>query len=170
MLEGCAVSTKGIDSNANQLGRAKTWSLKGKLGLQSPAENANLGIWWDQQDEAFEITFRGALSMGSGRLSGGGVGGVKGVKLEQNGEEAVYGSSPEQLITRFLGEEIPVSPMKFWVRGIPSPETSFASRDGFIEQMGWSVEYTMDSRGLPKRIILRRNEVKLKLIVKSWSY
>lgn len=154
-------------SPAFQLEEAETWSMTGKLGLRSPQKNASLGVWWNQEGEEFQIDFRGALALGGGRISGQpGVG----IKLEKNGEEPVYGDSLEHLVEQLTGLRIPVSPMKYWVRGIPSPEANYSRGQHSIDQKGWLVEYKMDSRGLPKRITLTRGEVLVRVVVKSWDY
>lgn len=177
MVAGCTTSLDNLGGRSGQLGLAEIWSMTGKLGVQSPAENTSLGIWWSQNEEEFEITFRGALAFGAGRLSSHSnnpnptdTGSDASVKLERNGKKAIYGSSPEQLVAQLLGQEIPVSPMKYWVRGMPSPEASYTEGEGSIKQLGWQVEYTRDNKGLPRRIILNRDDVRLKLVVKSWSY
>lgn len=105
--------------------------------------------------------------MGGGRISGHP---DTGIRMEKNGETPVYGSSPERLVERLTGMQIPVSPMKYWVRGIPSPEADYSMGQDSIAQDGWLVEYRLDARGLPKRITLTRGEVRVRVLVKSWNY
>ena len=174
ILTACINKTPLLDdengqplTRAQMLGEASHWSMKGKLGLKSPDENLNLGVWWTQEGEAYQIDFRGAMAIGSGRISGDP---EKGTSLEANGDPPVFGRSPEQLVKKLTGVSIPVSPMKYWVRGLPAPGSNWEGNADRFQQMGWLVEVLPDSRGLPQRILLTRQDVRLKLIVKSWGY
>lgn len=167
LVTGCVSQPVGLHTPAEILGTASHWSMKGKLGLRSPEENLSLGVWWSQAGDVYEIDFRGAMAMGSGRITGDP---ARGIRLEANGDKPVYGQTPEQLVERLTGVSVPVTPMKYWVRGRPSPESPYESAADGFRQMGWLVETTLDPRGLPKRIILTREAVRLKLVVKSWGY
>lgn len=138
--------------------------MKGKLGVVAQGQSGSFTIEWSQHQDAFEISLFGPLGMTAARVTGDG----EGVSLEAPGEPLVTARSADALLADNLGLDIPVTPLRFWVRGVPAPGPHRKGRDS-IAQFGWTIEYLQHQDGLPVRIRLSRPEVRLVLVVRQWT-
>lgn len=144
--------------------RDQVWSLRGKLGVSAGKERGNFIVDWQQDKDQFEINLMGPLGMGVANIMGA----ADGVTLRLPGEDPVYATSADQLLLTVMGLNIPVTEMKYWVRGYPAPGRYRDTDTGFT-QFGWRVEYLAFERSLPVRIRLTRPEVKLTMAIRQWT-
>ncbi len=77
------------------------------------------------------------------------------------------------MISREVGLIVPVTSLRYWVLGLPEPNSSFVdTQDGF-GQSGWVNEYKqmqlVGINNLPHKMIVMNDQVKLKLIVDHWN-
>ena len=99
----------------------------------------------------------------------------------QHDGDVLTANSPEDLILKQLGYELPVSYLEFWIRGLPAPdskaELTFNELNQLseISQNGWTVIYP-DPRQygaltLPRRVDVSRPEdaIALRFIGLSWN-
>ena len=160
LLSSCAQITRVADD-------ARTtdtyWSLKGKIGVSAGKDRGNFGIDWQQQGEDFEINLLGPLGIGVARLRGD----EGGVLLQLPGKSELYAATADELLVATMGLNIPVSQMKYWVRGVPAPGRSKKTARGFI-QLGWTVEYLEYQKALPVRIKASRPEVNIAMVIRQW--
>lgn len=133
-------------------------------------------IQWQQQGEEYLIRLWGTFNAGNTRISGG----AHRVTLEQKGDVHTA-SSPEDLILEYLGYELPVSYLRYWVRGLPvadsAAELQFNSLNQLVgfTQEGWIVSYE-DLRqygevNLPRRVEVSypEREIRLRFIGLAWN-
>lgn len=90
------------------------------------------------------------------------------------GEEAVrFIGSADDLMRKYTGVSVPVLALRYWVLGLVDPKNSYVSaKDGFI-QLGWNVSYQqmqlVELDEMPKKIKVKQDDSKLKLIIDHWD-
>tara|TARA_B110000503_G_scaffold16942_1_gene24330 strand:+ start:12348 stop:12887 length:540 start_codon:yes stop_codon:yes gene_type:complete len=162
LLSGCATHAVPVGS----LAAASNWSFDGKLGIVSAGHSGNLGISWVQASDQYAISLYGPLGITVGHISGS----AEGAALDLGDGNLQQANSPEALALTALGYALPVSPMRYWVRGIPAPGQRFKTFEDGFHQLGWDVTIRRQGALGPLKIQLQRAEVKLLLVVKAWRY
>jgi len=132
-------------------------------------------VFWLQRQDYFDIRLSGPLGRGATRLTGR----PDAVTLEIAGQGHYQADSPEALVERQLGWQLPVSNLLWWVRGLPAPDSRSrlsldgASRLARLEQDGWQVDYLAyrdeDGYALPERIRLEGRDLQVTLVIKDWQ-
>ena len=158
----CACSTKPlvVQRGAPDDG---IWSLTGRLGVSAGDRHGSFTVDWRQDKEAYQIDLLGPMGIGVAHIAGD----TDKVTLRVPRHPPMTAASAEGLLSRSLGLDIPVTPLRYWVRGKPAPGAYQQMADGF-SQLGWKVEYLAYARGLPTRIRMTRPEVKLLMVVRQW--
>ncbi|CAN5200793.1 lipoprotein insertase outer membrane protein LolB [soil metagenome] len=81
------------------------------------------------------------------------------------------GNTPEELMSRRLGVELPVSGLRYWLRGANRADQMLAPQ-GFDED-GWRISYpSMDASGKPRQVRLERDlprPVQVRIVVDQWG-
>jgi outer membrane lipoprotein LolB len=129
---------------------------------------------WKQLGTYYTIYLDGPLGQAIAKIEGK----PEGVQLEASGER-YKGQNPEQLLFELTGWDFPVSLLRYWVMGMPSPageSTLKLNNQGnplLINQQGWTVEYLQykDFSGItmPSRMKIRQGEVQATLVARSWQ-
>lgn len=164
-LSSCMIRPEP-ESPTTRLSEASQWRLEGKLGVKAQANSGNLSIVWAQIGDAYDIRLYGPLGITVAEVSGD----AAGATLNLPDRSALRASSPEALVHEALGYPLPVSPMRYWVRGIPAPREAFdVIADGF-RQLGWQVVIRQRDDWGPVKVQIQRPEVRLLLVVKKWRY
>ncbi|GGJ92991.1 lipoprotein insertase outer membrane protein LolB [Pseudomonas matsuisoli] len=150
------------------------WQISGKVGIRAPRDSGSGSLFWLQRQDYYDIRLSGPLGRGAARLTGR----PGAVQLESS-EGRYAAESPEALLTRQVGWQLPVSNLLWWIRGLPAPDSkSRVSLDAGshlarLEQDGWSIEYTryadFDGYTLPERLKLTGQDVEVILVVKEWQ-
>ena len=150
------------------------WQVSGKVGLRQNGTGNSARLDWQQSGAAYTISLNGPLGLGAIRIEGD----ADGVTVT-NKEGTHQAASPEALIERLSGWQIPVSELVYWVRGLPAPElpvlaTEMAhGRLQRLSQAGWQIEYReyqwADGLLLPAKIVLERPQTRLTLLLKHWQ-
>lgn len=161
-LSGCA--SRYSEPGSGNLAEAENWAFVGKLGVRAADENANLAVEWEQQGARFEIALAGPLGLSVARIYGD----EHGVTLETREGEALKAGDPNELLLMTLGYDIPVEPMRYWVRGIPAPWAPHKrTRDG-LRQLGWTITWEQWENARPTKMRFQVPEASLKLVVRHW--
>ncbi len=195
-LGGCASQTKTPSQGAETLikpadaqsawqqrqaefARMSSWRLQGKVGVQFQEQSASFNISWLQTgNDQYEMNIKNPLT-------GSIVAYLKGerseVVMQANGK-TYKDSNAERLLQAQLGVSLPLDGMKYWVRGIPAPDSPVQQvkldaqgRPELLQQSGWQVEYSgwkgTDWKALPEKINLSRtpDNTKVKVIAKDWQ-
>lgn len=152
------------------------WSLSGRLGVQHDDSGFSAGIDWRQRFEDFDIRLSAPLNGGTYRLSGE----AGAVTIEKPDGESDRATSAEELMLRHLGWSIPVSGVRYWVRGLPAPNSEIAhqTKDELgrltdFAQDGWRISI-LDHRKLgdltlPRKLFLVHSTLKVRLVIKNWE-
>jgi outer membrane lipoprotein LolB len=78
-----------------------------------------------------------------------------------------------------LGFELPMENLRFWLLGVPNPGAAFElERNGQdraqqLIQAGWTLNYDryvpVNGDLLPSRVVLQRDEVRVRIAVDHWE-
>lgn len=180
LLGGCAQQplspVENFERYQRRLAAVEDWELQGKMNLRVPGDSDTVRINWDNEADSYAIRLSGALGMGATWIRGN----DQRVRLEQSGEEPVFAPTPEALMYTQLGREIPISELRYWVRGLPAPQPQpkdarFAPEGmlTYLEQSGWTLQYSnyqaVGPWNLPGKILAMRDDIRLTLLVSKWS-
>lgn len=177
-LERSQLDTEALDSSAQraQINNLQHWKILGKLGIRTPDKAISATVNWTQTDNYFDIFLSGPLGQGSTRIEGS----DGDVSLHTNDQRPLRAASPEELLYQTVGWQLPISDLKYWVRGIAAPNHHVdqleRNTDGTISllaQQGWTITYTRyqieHQLLLPARLVITRDKIRLTFIIKNWQ-
>ncbi len=152
------------------------WSLEGRAAIAAGNDGWNASIDWVQLGEHLSLKFSGPLGVGSASIEGT----PEAVEVLTGDGERFFTRDPEADLYWQLGWIAPIAHMPYWVRGIPGPgevgllEIDAAGRLLRMEQDGWEVEYDTyrlleGDRALPRKLEMRRGDVRIRLVVSQWK-
>jgi len=151
------------------------WQLYGKAGLQTEELARSASISWHQEGEQIDITLSGPFGAGATQLTGT----ATSVKIKVAGQDELPSNNPEQLLYEQTGWKIPVTSLRYWIKGMPAPhdDASFdldtKGRLSQLQQAQWHLSYPryqqQNALWLPQKIILRRDQIKLTLVINHWA-
>jgi len=156
-------------SNRIYLYQKDTWSFHGKLVASNQNHALSALFNWQHVKEKDTIDLVGFLGLGQVRI-----------EFMDNHLEIKQGSKHDQFIgdvdrylSAYMGMQVPVSMLKYWLRGLPSTDTPVELIDqGFI-QNGWTVKYLrfkqFSKDWLPVKIRIEKKDALLKVFVKLWQ-
>ncbi|WP_172622819.1 lipoprotein insertase outer membrane protein LolB [Aquicella siphonis] len=157
------------------LNRIQSWWLNGKIGVQTRQDSGSATVDWAQNTRSYTISLTGPLGSSGMRLSGH----PGRVTLQTSDGKSYSAASPEQLLASRWGFHLPVSNMKYWVRGLPVP--GLASSTHFdkygrltaLAQQGWNVEYLGYTNAggvdLPERMSITSSALRVKIVIYQWK-
>ena len=130
---------------------------------------------WRQERDDFRLRLSGPLGQGALQVEGG----PEGVALTTARGERRSARTPEALLARELGWELPASSLRHWITarvrpGVPVEDWTLdeAGRLSALAQQGWHVDYEYlgdaGGRSLPNRITLRSEGVRVRIAIRDW--
>ncbi len=152
------------------------WQLTGRTAITQGSEGWNAGIKWAQQQDRYTIKLTGPFAQGGLKLSGD----AQNVMLTTSGGDRIEAQSPEALLEDNAGLELPVSALRFWVRGLTydvldvdairlNPE----GRITYLNQEGWKVTIKryipFGDVYMPAKVFIRHDDLSIRLIIADWS-
>lgn len=152
------------------------WSLHGRLAVKANDNGWNLTIHWEQRPNAFDISLIAPFGRGSLHLSGS----PYIARLTTSDGDAFIADDPEALLQEQLGWHIPVSALRYWVRGIPSPQLNITATEldqwgrlQRLQQAGWTIRFldyqSQAGLDLPRRVFASHPDADVRLVVSDWS-
>ncbi len=176
---GCASMPPAADSGDWPLRRTElqalgAWTLNGRVAVATAAEGFSGGLAWRQDGAQSDISLRGPL---------GGV--ALAIRLEgsqmtvtDGSGNSIAGEAAEDYVASEIGAPLPVSELRYWLVGVPSPRLPSQEALGAdgrlagLEQAGWRLRYsryqTVDGHALPSRVDIESQSTRLRLVVASW--
>jgi outer membrane lipoprotein LolB len=181
VLAGCAAPRpKGAslpaaaaswDERRKDLEQATRWDLDGRAAAALGQQGWQASLNWRQTGADSELHLAGPLGIGALMIK------VTPAGLSLNGappSDAVVAQLQDR-----LGFELPLDNLRYWLLGIPDPNTAFEltrnaqDRAARLSQAGWDIEYDdyMPGDGdlLPKRLVLTRAEARVRIAVDRWE-
>lgn len=86
------------------------------------------------------------------------------------GEQLEQAEDPEQLLQQLTGLALPVSGMRWWLRGLPFPNAPYSREGDVLLQNGWRITPSdYRNTALPYRIELLRDDLKVRILINEWN-
>ena len=172
---GCSKTPEAPSANAISNKNLRTFEASGKMGFSNGQKGGNANLQWAQAGDNYRINVYGPFGSGSMNIEG-----QNGRVLLTSAEGKVYhASTPEELVRKELGWEIPVNGLRYWLQGIAAPGTppSHVAKDSNnrlarIVQHGWTVDYEdyqeVQGKAVPYKMQLQNGDIRLKFIFNQW--
>jgi outer membrane lipoprotein LolB len=152
------------------------YRLEGRISIAAGREGVSGSLDWTQRGAALDARFAGPFGLGGLRIWGD----AENLELRTRKGEQVSIVDPERDLEARLGWSIPIRAMRYWLLGVPAPDTSFVAEvDGrgrarVLEQADWRVSYDEYQRAasheLPRRFVIERVGVRIKVLVDRWHF
>lgn len=163
--------------HAARVATLKDWYLKGRIAVQTADNSGSASLYWRQQSDAFNLRVVAPFGQGTVELSGSENGSVT---LVDSDNRSYTAPNPESLMQARLGWSVPVTSLKYWVRGLPARqgEITAATPDSqgrlrSLEQMGWQITVNQYARALerdlPRKLEVSHEQFEARLVVQSWA-
>lgn len=152
------------------------WRLTGRISVHYGEEGWHAGLVWRHSPETFDLRLQGPLGQGALLLQGDG----DSVELRDASGQRDRAGDAETLMQQHLGWELPVSGLRYWVRGEaqPGPPAQWQrDAEGKPEQLiqsGWRIDYSRyraapGGGSLPGRVDFQRPDLQARLIIDRWE-
>ncbi|TPW12897.1 MAG: outer membrane lipoprotein LolB [Halothiobacillaceae bacterium] len=186
MVSGCATSPTVLrEPKVNEaawqqrlsvVGDVVAWRFTGRVGVSNASESWSASIDWQESPAAQEIRVTGPVGQGAAVIKRV----ADGVTMSLSNGQVYAGRSGEQLLYERLGWRVPVVGLRYWMRGIPAPQSPAQwqlDNDGralWLEQEGWKITYKGYQRltplgvSLPAKLFLEHQEWQVRLVVQEW--
>lgn len=159
------------------LAALQSWNLNGRIAVLSAQQGWHAGVRWLEQDGEYQINLDAPLGQGAAEISGNDAGAVL-----RTGDGEFSAASAEDLLEQRLGWRLPVSGLRYWVRGLPdtrapveSQALDAAGRLTRLQQAGWDIEFKRYASAgpleLPDKIFLTHagSALEIRLVIERWS-
>lgn len=191
LLSACA--TKPLVSHsmpASQEGPPKNWALSGALSIRDLNTYQQFHFLWQQHEENYHLELFGPLGLSTVVIEGN----PQQVTLRRSAQKTRIADTPEHLMKQELGYTLPLTPLFYWIRGLPAPtppngtqkSNSGSSKTNistlvheghlnFLEQDSWKVYFERyenhADRELPKklRLVNSGSHLIINLIIAQWD-
>ncbi len=182
-LSGCASAPRvslmpqfDWSERQQQLAQLQRWSFSGRLAVKDANnESWSASLRWQQDGDSYDIQLSGAFGQGAARLFGHDGYAV----IEMAEHSALTADSAEALMQQQLGWHMPVQGLKFWLLGMPGPNSvgqhafNEVGRLESLQQSGWQVRYRdyldVDGLELPRKLELENPRLRARLVIDSWQ-
>jgi outer membrane lipoprotein LolB len=159
-----------------QLQARQHFGLSGRVAVATAHDGFNANLHWEQQGMRSQLMLEGPLGTGAVRIS------ASGNDLDiitAHGEHVDSAAAHADLTTR-LGFDPPLPSLRYWILGVPDPAQPATEelderqqRLQGLTQAGWHIDYSryvaVGSESLPARLTLRRDAVRVRLLVDDWQ-
>ena len=184
-LFGCAIFPPTVPPAAQGAWTARQtvltqltlWRADGRIGVVSGQDGWHASFQWTQQGSGYRIDLSGPLGQGRVVVESDGAW----ARIQTQDGRSWTAPDADELLEQALGVRLPVNGLRYWARGLPEPgsppvlQTDASGRLTRLEQQGWVIEYPAyapTSRlnlDLPERIIARRRDLSVKLVIEQWT-
>ncbi len=184
MTPGCALQKLIPDAiepvtweeNRKNLEQIRSWDLSGRIAVQREKESGSASLKWKQREADYVITLIGPLGRGTLELEGN----PNGVILRDANRHQQKARDPQTLLLDYLGWQVPVNGLKYWILGLPDPLEDIQTlvldekaRISELSQAGWHVKFRRYQQAgelhLPAKLEMQNQQLKVKLLIRKWE-
>ena len=151
------------------------FGLSGRVAVAVGKQGFNAGLRWSQSGALTRLALTGPLGAGGVEVTADG------------GDLSVVTSSGKRLgsadaraeLEDKLGFEPPFTSLRYWVLGVPDPGAPASVRLDSqqrltqLTQEGWQIDYSayvsVGAEWLPRLLTLRREDVRVRMVVDGWQ-
>ena len=151
------------------------WQIEGAFSIQSAEQSMIVHYHWNQNGKDYTIQLNSALNLVQIHITGRE---NQFVQLCRSNTQCYNAKTPELLLKQTIGWYLPISYLKYWIRGIPLVGKAIKKYDQyghliFMHQNGfdlWLSHYqSFHGIDLPTRLDLKYPAFKIRLIIKQWN-
>ncbi|MFB1037337.1 MAG: lipoprotein insertase outer membrane protein LolB [Sinobacterium sp.] len=178
LLNACAsqqpsLQQPNVDEQTSRLASLNTWLIEGKIAFRGPSNNNSGYLKWQQTNDSYAIRVHGPLGQGNREINGNG----SYIELSLPAG-TVSSDQPEQFLYEQTGWTLPISELRYWVKGLAAPSLGIThiKQDIYItklSQNGWDISYSkhqlINSVWLPGKIIISKDLYKVIILAKDWT-
>ena len=150
--------------------------MDGRIGIKSEVQSGTASLFWRQQDSNYNLRIVAPFGQGTYLLSGT----TDRVQMSGPDNLLLTAGSAEELMNIALGWSVNLQGLRYWVRGLPNPESEYSAmrldnkgRLQSIKQAGFNIDFQRyaiyDDYELPEKILIKSSELQLKLLIKRWQ-
>lgn len=158
-----------------QLKSIKTWVVNARFSFVTDSEAWSGKLTWQQElNNGYFIHFSDPAGQGVMQL----VGNDELVELRLADGNIFQATDAETLLRQETNWNLPIKSLWYWIRALPDrslPLTSELDAEGLpvkFDQQGWTVDFQsyhqVDNRYFPRKIVIKKDDLKLKLIIMNW--
>ncbi|MBS0290161.1 MAG: outer membrane lipoprotein LolB [Proteobacteria bacterium] len=152
------------------------WQAEGRIAASNGKKGGNASFVWTQKGDFYQIKLFGPFGSGSLSITGN----ARYVELHEANGKITKAKSPDQLLKKVAGLQVPVNGLRYWLRGVASPASAINNQQldnaGYLRhlvQQGWHIDYESfhkeSSPFLPHKLRLQNGPIKLKLVITRWK-
>jgi outer membrane lipoprotein LolB len=151
------------------------FDLNGRIAVAAAQEGFNAKLRWQQQGSRSNLALDGPLGVGGVRITADG----STLNVINSRGQALDSDAARREIAARLGFEPPLESLRYWVQGVPDPShpadevLDDQQRLTTLRQDGWQIDYAkyaaVAGQWLPSLITLKRDDVRVRLLVDGWG-
>lgn len=151
------------------------FGLNGRVAVAVGNQGFNAGLRWTQSAAVTHLALTGPLGAGGVEVTA--EGGDLSV-VTSNGKRLGNAAARAQLEDK-LGFEPPLTSLRYWILGVPDPAAAASvqldsqQRLAQLTQDGWQIDYSaympVGAEWLPRLLTLRRQDVRVRMVVDGWQ-
>lgn len=168
--------TAAWERRQTELRALDSWQVNSSIAVKGDKGAWSARVFWQQQPTTYQLRFNVAGGQGVVLLDGT----PTQVQMRTADRQQFVAPTPDILMKDVLKVDVPVSFLRYWIRGIPSPKERVADYQlnennqlSYLRQVGWKVEFTdysnVQGYSLPQRLILENDEFKVKILISQWQ-
>jgi outer membrane lipoprotein LolB len=176
-LAGCAAPIRVPDPAVAMPDPAvlRHWTANGRMAFAATGEGGSGSFTWDQVEGETRLDLRGPFGAGGLRIVANDVS----LTVQDGGGRNLDAEEARAELQVRLGADLPWTSLRYWMLGVPAPgapgavSSAEAGQLRVIEQAEWTIGYDAFTSAagmlLPRRFTASRGEVRVKVVVDSWS-
>lgn len=151
------------------------FGLNGRVAVAVGHQGFNAGLRWTQSAAVTHLALTGPLGAGGVEVTADG----SDLSVVTSSGKRLGNSAARAELQDKLGFEPPLTSLRFWVLGVPDPaapasvQLDSQQRLAQLTQDGWQIEYAsympVGAEWLPRLLTLRREGVRVRMVVDGWQ-
>ena len=173
LLSACAATP--LLKSSRSAAEFSDWQLQGRIALTHGDQGWHASLMWQQQADAFLLKVSGPLGQGGFQLAGD----EAGVVLVDAEGKSSFAQDGDALLLQATGWQLPVVGLRYWVLGLPVPDTEAtrvfdeSGQLSRLDQSGWTINYQryqlVEGAAVPSKMQLARDDIAVRLVIKQWQ-
>ena len=173
LLSACAATP--LLKSSRSAAEFSDWQLQGRIALTHGDQGWHASLMWQQQADAFLLKVSGPLGQGGFQLAGD----EAGVVLVDAEGKSSFAHDGDALLLQATGWQLPVVGLRYWVLGLPVPDTEAirvfdeSGQLSRLDQSGWTINYQryqlVEGAAVPSKMQLARDDIAVRLVIKQWQ-
>jgi outer membrane lipoprotein LolB len=168
-------NSESWDNRVQTLSGIQDWDLNALIAIRARADGDSASLHWQQKKQNYTLNLFGPLGTNAVTL----IGGPGKVTLQNSKGQTFSADTPELLVAQQTGWQLPVSYLRYWIRGLPVPNVPSEKRfDNYnhlseLTQNGWKVQFlrytSTEHIDLPSKIFINSPDLSVKIIISHWQ-